>query len=407
MPQFTYVYIDKNGTKTNATMEAVNLHEVELNLDVRSIVVLEIHEQVSGDSARFQKTSRPGKVVNRRELIEFCIYMGTLAEAGLSLIGALGEYASEATNVTMKYISETLKTEVENGKSLSDGLARFPKTFTREFVYLVKAGEQTGTLPSSFKEIRSYLEWLERVSGEVKQATTYPVFVSVALGVFVLYLFSSVVPKITAILIDMKLKLPLITKIIVFLSDIAIQTWYMWLIAAVVVPVSYKFAVQKSTAFALLVDRVKLDIPVFGTLIRLIIQARFTHNFAILQRAGISILENIDLCKGFIGNKLFEKALEVASHDIQEGINLSVSLKKSGLFNGLVIRMIAVGEASGDLENSLKHASTYYDEEVPRRVKRVFGILEPLIILFLVGIIGSVALAIFLPILSISQGLGS
>ena len=99
--------------------------------------------------------------------------------------------------------------------------------------------------------------------------------------------------------------------------------------------------------------------------------------------------------------------MEVASHDIQEGINLSVSLKKSGLFNGLVIRMIAVGEASGDLENSLKHASTYYDEEVPRRVKRVFGILEPLIILFLVGIIGSVALAIFLPILSISQGLGS
>ena len=141
MPQFTYVYIDKNGMKTNATMEAVNIHEVEVNLDVRSIAVLEIHEQVSGDSARFQKTSRPGKVVNRRELIEFCIYMGTLAEAGLSLIGALGEYASEATNVTMKHISETLKTEVENGKSLSDGLARFPKTFTREFVYLVKACE--------------------------------------------------------------------------------------------------------------------------------------------------------------------------------------------------------------------------------------------------------------------------
>jgi type II secretory pathway component PulF len=231
-------------------------------------------------------------------------------------------------------------------------------------------------------------------------------FLSIALGIFVLYLFSNVVPKITKILIDMKLELPLITKIIVFISDVAINTWYIWIIAGIAIPLLYNLIIKKNQALMLIADSVKLELPVFGTLIRLLIQARFTHNFAILHRAGISVIENIELCKGFIGNALFQKALIKASSDVQQGITLSASLKSSGLFNGLVLRMFAVGEASGDLENSLNHASLYYDEEVPRRVKRVFSILEPMIIIVLVGIIGAVALAILLPIMSISQGLG-
>src|SRR5512133_880636 len=377
MPRFTYCYIDKSGQKQFSTIEAADLNEAESNLDIRNVALLEIHQHISEDANLFRGAKVPNKKVLRRDLVEFCIYMSTLADAGLSLTGALSEYSAESQHVTMKYISEALKSEVENGKTLSESLAQFPKVFTNEFVYLVKAGEQTGTLPNAFKEIKSYLEWLERVSGDVKQATTYPMFLSIALGIFVLFLFSNVVPKITKILIDMKLELPLITKIIVFISDVAINTWYIWIIAGVAIPLLYNFVVKKNHAFLLIADRVKLELPIFGTLIRLLIQARFTHNFAILHRAGISVIENIELCKGFIGNSLFQKALIKASSDVQQGITLSASLKSSGLFNGLVLRMFAVGEASGDLENSLNHASVYYDEEVPRRVKRVFSILEP------------------------------
>ncbi len=406
MPRFTYCYIDKSGQKQYSTIEASDLFEAESNLDIRNVALLEIHQHKSEDVNLLKGAKVPGKKVLRRDLVEFCIYMATLADAGLSLTGALSEYSAESQHVTMKYISEALKSEVENGKTLSESLARFPKVFTNEFVYLVKAGEQTGTLPNAFKEIKSYLEWLERVSGDVKQATTYPMFLSIALGIFVLYLFSNVVPKITKILIDMKLELPLITKIVVFISDAAINTWYLWIIAGVALPLIYKFIIKKNQAFMLIADSVKLELPVFGTLIRLLTQARFTHNFAILHRAGISVLENLELCKGFVGNALFQNALIKASRDVQQGITLSESLKSSGLFNGLVLRMFAVGEASGDLENSLNHVSMYYDEEVPRRVKRVFSILEPMIIIVLVGIIGAVALAILLPIMSISQGLG-
>lgn len=406
MPRFTYCYIDKSRQKQYSTIEAADLNEAESNLDIRNIPLLEIHQHISEDANLLKGAKVPGKKVLRRDLVEFCIYMSTLADAGLSLTGALSEYSAESQHVTMKYISDTLKSEVENGKTLSESLARFPKVFTNEFVYLVKAGEQTGTLPNAFKEIKSYLEWLERVSGDVKQATTYPMFLSIALGIFVLFLFSNVVPKITKILIDMKLELPLITKIIIFISNVAINTWYIWIAAGIAMPLLYNLIIKKNQAFMLIADSVKLELPIFGTLIRLLIQARFTHNFAILHRAGISVLENIELCKGFIGNSLFQKALIKASSDVQQGITLSASLRSSGLFNGLVLRMFAVGEASGDLENSLNHASLYYDEEVPRRVKRVFSILEPMIIIVLVGIIGAVALAILLPIMSISQGLG-
>jgi type IV pilus assembly protein PilC len=406
MPTFNYSFIDHRGAKKYSTIEGATLHEAEINLDVRGIAYLEISEEGSGKTIS-PKTSKIRGKVTRRELIEFCIYMGTLSEAGLSLIVALSEFANETQNLMLKHVVETLRSNVENGKMLSDVMAQFPKVFTKEFVHLIRAGERTGTLPNSFKELRSYLEWLERVSGDIKQATTYPIFVSVALAVFVLYLFSSVIPKITTILIDMKLKLPLITKIIVFLSDIAIHSWYYWVAGGIITPLLFKFLLRKNQKFAIFIDQIKLKIPIFGTLIQLIVQARFTQNFSILHRAGVSILENLELCKGFIGNLLFEKALLKASQDVQEGINLSVSLKNSGLFTGLVIRMFAVGEASGDLENSLKHAANYYDEEVPRRVKRVFGLLEPIIILFLVGIIGVIALAIFLPILSISGGMRS
>jgi type IV pilus assembly protein PilC len=331
--------------------------------------------------------------------------MGTLSEAGLSYSLSLNEFQAETQNEYFKYIVNSLKAGIESGITLAEGMNGFPKVFSREFVHLVQAGEQTGTMSNSFRELRRYLEWLERLGGDIRQATTYPAFIAVTLCIFVLYLFSSVIPKITAILIDMKLKLPLITRLIVGLSEFALHTWYIWIAAFIATPLALRIGVRLNGRFACFIDKCKLGIPVFGNLLRLILQARFTQNFSIMHRAGVSIIENLELCRGFIGNRVYASSLSRALRNIQEGITLSDSLKKSGLFSGLVVRMFAVGEASGDLENTLMHAAAYYEEEVPRRIKQVFGILEPLIILLLVAVIGMVALAIFLPILSISQGI--
>jgi type II secretory pathway component PulF len=401
---FKYTYVDENGLRKTSSIEAETLLEAQEKLNVKNIAVIDITESHQKTSSSFLSNFFDKKI-SRRELIEFCIYLGTLTEAGYSLVAALSDFSSETKNLYFKKVIDAIRVDVENGNAMSDSLSKFPRVFSKETICLIRAGEQTGTLPNSFKELRSYFEWTERVNADVKQATTYPAFVSVILMLFILFLFSNIIPKVTKVFVDMKLQLPAITKVLVFLSTVAAHTWYLWLMAGIAAPLAIKIGAKRNPAFAFLIDSMKLRVPVFGALNRLIIQSRFTQNFATLHRSGISILENLELCKGFIGNRVFIKAIEQAYYDVQEGVSLSASLKGSGLFSMLIVRMFAIGEASGALDASLIHAAVYYNEEVPRRVKRVFTILEPLIILFLVFVVGSVALGIFLPILSISKGL--
>lgn len=403
MPNYYYTYIDKNGIKKSSCIEGTSLEEVERKFDIIGVALIEIKE-VNKKTVHNKKTAHQGKV-RRRELIEFCIYLGALSNAGLSLVDALSDYASEIQNPAFKKIVESLSRGIKNGQTLSEGMSQYPRVFSKEFIHLIHAGEQTGTLPRSFKELRSYLEWLERINGDIKQATIYPLLVTIVLALFILFLFSSVVPKITSILIEMKVELPLITRVIMIISSISVRYWWLILLVTTAIPLAIKILARKSMAASKMIDSLKLRIPVFGILLQIIIQARFTQNFAVLHRAGISILENLQLCKGFIGNQIYAIALQKAYQEVTDGGSLSTALKNCGLFSGLVVRMFSVGEVSGDLENSLTNAAAYYDEEVPRRVKRAFSVLEPLIIISLVAVVGAVALAVFLPILSMSDGL--
>ncbi|OGS36032.1 MAG: hypothetical protein A2293_05855 [Elusimicrobia bacterium RIFOXYB2_FULL_49_7] len=402
MAAFTYSYVDSFGAKHKATMEGANLGEVEHKLNALNIAVLNV---APASPLLYRSPSVSPEKISNRELIEFCIYLYSLTEAGLSLTLSLREFANETKNGYFKYVIETLQRTVEGGQSLSKGMAQFPKVFSTEFVHLIQAGEQTGTLAQSFKQMRGYIEWMQRVKADIKQATTYPIIVCFVLGVFMLYLFTFVIPKITDMLIEMKIQLPLITRIVMNISNVAVHTWWGWLMLGVMVPVTVRIAVKRSEAFALFLDKLKLQVPLFGNLLTTIIQARFSRNFVILHRAGISIFKNLDLCRGAIGNRLYMRAIEKASQDVRDGKDLSTSLKSSGLFSGLVLRMIAVGESSGGLDSSLEHVAAYYDEEVPRKVKKIFGIIEPLLILTIVSVVGTVALSIFLPILSLSSGI--
>ncbi|MBD3317884.1 MAG: hypothetical protein GF344_19030 [Chitinivibrionales bacterium] len=405
MTTFSYTHIDPHGRRRVGAIEASDKLQAQKSLEANQLIVVNITEGDGGKKRKSASIKRRGKV-SRREIIEFCIYMTTLTEAGLPITDALEEFEEETPNEYFRYVVRNLKTGVQTGRPLSEGLALFPKVFSREFVYLVRAAERTGTLPNAFRELRSYQEWLERLANDVKQATTYPIIIVIALGCFIFFLFSSVIPRITSILTDMRIELPAITRAVMGLSAMAVHSWYYWIAAGILIPVGIKIGITRSESFAMIVDRYKLSLPIFGGLFRIIIQARFAQNFAVLHRAGISILENLELCGAFIGNRVYARHLNRAMLDVRDGVRLSQSLKNSDAFSGLVLRMLAVGEATGNLDEALRHAAEYYNEEVPRRVKRLFSIMEPLIILILVGVIGVVAAAVFLPILSMSGGLG-
>ena len=404
MARFAYTWIDSEGRKRSAVAEADNQNELEGRMLAQGMALLDLHPTSGGKLGSKDGTPSKRKVA-RRDLIELCIFAATLSDAGLSITVALRDFAEETQNTYFRSVLEGMATSVESGETLASSMAMSPDIFRSEFISVIRAGEKSGRLPESFSEIRVWLEWQERIAGDIRQATTYPMVVSIVLALFILYLFSSVVPKIATILEDMHVAMPLISRIVLGISHLATKTWWAWLLLFGGTPLAFKFALKRSEPMAEWWDGVLLKLPVFGELNSMGAQSRFAQNFAVLHRAGISILDNLELCMGLVGNRRFSKALGFAIRDVGEGGTLTGSLRRSGLFTSLSLRMLAAGESSGDLEKALNNVARYYNEELPRRIKRVFGLMEPALIVVLVAVVGTVAMAIFLPILSLGSGL--
>lgn len=407
MPKFQYSIMDLQGRTSWVTEEANDLFELEESLNRKRIEFHRIKkapfwaELSSSDLNGSKKAQR----VKSRELIEFCIHMGVLVNAGVPLTQAIKDFVSEVSNPYFKYIVKDLYQRITNGESLSGSLAIYPKVFSDEFVYLVRAGERTGTLPSALQELRKYLEWKDKIKSEMTQATVYPATVAIVVSVFILFLFSSIVPGIVKILIDLKVELPWMTVVVIAISDFILGYGFYVLGISIVSLFTLVFCYRKYPKFAYEIDGLKLKIPITGELTSLVLQARFIHNFSIIHRAGISILENLELCYRFVPNRIYQKAITQIREDVRDGQSLTDSFRDARVFSSLIVRMVAVGENSGNLDDSLVHASNYYDEEIPRKLKKVLSLLEPALIITLIGIVGFVALAIFLPIMSISGGL--
>lgn len=405
MPRFTYRWVDERGKKLSAVAESRSIDELEGMLLGQGMALLDIHPSGSNLSSDQRQKAKGRRKVSRRDIIELSIFAGTLCEAGLSITTALRDFAEETRNPYFRSVLEGMATSVESGETLASSMACHPDIFKTEFVSVVRAGEKSGRLPESFAEIKSWLEWQERIAGDIRQATTYPMVVSILLSLFILYLFSSVVPRIAAILETMHVAMPFITRLVLGVSHLATRTWWLWLGIFIGIPLGIRQWIRRSPRFAEWWDGLLLRLPVLGELNSMGSQSRFAQNFAVLHRAGISILENLELCTGLVGNRRFSRALSFAIRDVGEGGSLTASLRKSGLFSPLSLRMLAAGEQSGDLEKALGNVARYYNEELPRRIKRAFGLLEPALIVVLVAVVGTVALAVFLPILSLGSGI--
>jgi len=368
MPSFEYSLLDDQGKKHWYSESATSQIDLMDQLESRGIDFIQVRKSgfLNFNIASSKKERVKASKVKPRELIKLCIHLSVLIEAGVPLTQALKDYTLEISNPYFKQVIQDLYQRVTNGSSLSDGLMSYPTVFKDEFIYLVRAGERTGTLPNALKELKKYLEWQEKIRSEMRQATTYPKVVAVVVGIFVLYLFSSIVPGIAKILVDLEIDLPWMTRVVMAISDFILG--YGILSLAVIIPIflAHKYFYNNHPPYAYEVDGLKLKIPVMGNLSSLVLQARFVHNFSIIHRAGISILDNLDLCYKFVPNRIFQTAIQKVKDDIRDGRSLSESMRDTGVFSSLILRMVSVGESSGNLDESLLHATNYYDEEIPR-----------------------------------------
>lgn len=399
MPQFDYRGVDREGRVQAGSWVAADELELETYLRARGLWLLESRAQKARTTAvRFGR-------VPRVELIQFCTLLCFQTRVGIPLVQALDSLAQEGVSPAFARVVRVLRSRVESGVSLSAAMEEMTRTFPRDLVHLVRSGEQGGSLPEAFTQAKEHLEWQERVAAEVRQATLYPMLVLTATVGFVLVLFTWVVPKFVALLTAAKVPLPGPTRVVFALSSWAQSSGWVVVLAAVGAVVVLRWLRNRSPAVALGLDQARMALPVFGGFVRLVVLTRFAHNLALLYRNGVALPQALDLVGGVVGSPRVTNAIREVRSRVLAGTSLSEAMQRQRVFPSLLIRMVSVGERTGQLDQALEQVAGHYQELLPRQLKRVLGLLEPSLILGLVLVVGTVALAVILPVLSLMQGL--
>ena len=401
MANFQYRAIDAQGKPIEGEMTAPDLSQLEHQLQDMGLWLVRTLETKPKSAARIAQ--KRGKVKSR-DLMEFSTHMFTLLEAGIPLTQALKSLSVETPSLHLRATLQAIFQQVEAGNTLHDAMKQHPRVFPPQLTNLVHAGEESGTLTDTFKELERYLDWLDQIRGDVRQATIYPSIVMVAVFGLLVLLFTFVIPRFVPILEGLHVPLPTITIMVIAISELFVKTWWLWGSFILVSPVVWVLGRKYVPGWVHWCDRMILQLPVLGELIRMLTLSKFVQNFAVLYRAGIPVLQSLQLCQGLIGNSVVEKALQDTQRAVSEGSTIHESLSHHPVFPPMVIQMISVGEATGTLPHTLMNVANYYNREIPRRIKKVFSILEPLITLVLIGIVGIVALALFMPMMSLMGG---
>src|SRR5213593_3249119 len=408
MTVFQYRGLDKTGRAVAGTMAAVDAINLEEKLRAGGYWLLDAQAKepvVTTKGGAESVLGSWGTGVKRRDMIEFCTMMNFQCRAGVPLVQALQVIAEDCENLRFKKIIQELYRHLEAGLLLNEAMAKYPQIFPRQLTSVLRAGELGADLPGAFNSIRKYLEWLEEMLRDVRQASIYPMIVLTVVCAFVLLLFSFVIPKFVTLLAAANVALPLLTQIVFGASDFAKATWWVWPLLGLVLYVSVRTACRLSKGFRLWFDELKLNLPVFGELQLMLAISRFAHNLALLYKAGIAIVNALKLCEDLVGNAVVERSVHQMQAAIESGDTISESMSRHTIFPSLLVRMVAVGETSGNLDVGLQNVSDYYHDIVPRRIKTIFTLVEPAMIVFLVMLVGTIAVAIFLPILSLMSAI--
>ena len=342
------------------------------------------------------KGSSRGPRVKRKELIAFMLHVGSYLEAGVPLLGALEDYRVPEQPKVDAAIQD-LRRRIEGGASLSEAMEAYPTLFNVMQVSMVRAGEGSGKLDEAIQEVVKLVEWEDEFTGQLKQAATYPLIVFGIVGLVVLLVSTFALPVIIKLLKDLNVPLPLPTRIFLVLGGF-MGAWG-WLVALVGVGIfaGIKAALRKP-GFRLAWDTRKLTLPLVGGLVTKVSLSRFSTFFAAQYRAGIPIIQVLRECQGVTGNARLSLCVRRIREGVESGERLAVMAARVGYFPTLVVRMLAIGEEAGNLEQTLGKVSRYFDAEVRASIKKFFQALEPLIMVMLAGVIVFVAISILLPI---------
>ena len=301
--------------------------------------------------------------IKQRDIIHFSSYLSIILSAGIPIISGLQDLAVSGKNEIFGIISKIIE-DITEGSLLHEAFSRHTKVFGETYIYMIKAGESSGSVPKVLKELARFMEWQEELLSNIKKMSIYPVVVLSALGVLVGLLLSFAFPRIAKILVGMKVPLPLSTRMLMGISNIFSSYWYIiiFVIFGGFMGILLMSQMEKGRV---LLDQIKLRIPVIGELIRKVSLSRFTRHLSLLMGSGVGIIEAFTIVEKVVGNRVISEAIRKAKNDVESGSTITESLQKTAVFPPMVIKMIHVGETTGTLTDSL-------DKFLPIMIRR-FG----------------------------------
>ncbi len=345
-------------------------------------------------------TSKKGGSVTSSQIAIFTKQFSVMLEAGLPLVQSLGILAEQAENAAMANCLDEVRADVEAGSTLAEAMRKHPKVFDTLFVNMIAAGEAGGILDVILQRLSIFVEKLVKLKRSLVSASVYPgVVITVAIGI-VVAIMVFVIPTFAELFKNMNATLPLPTRIVMGISDL-MQAYILPILAFLVLLVVAAQRYYATYSGRLMMDGLTLKIPIFGEVIRKIIVARFSQTLGTLLTSGISILEALDITARTAGNLVIQNALLDARKAVQEGNTLVEPLKKSGLFPAMVVQMVGVGEQTGELDQMLQKMADFYEEQADAAIADFLTLIEPLMIVFLGGIIGGIVISMYLPIFSL------
>jgi type II secretory pathway component PulF len=404
MPTFEYKAKTRTGEVVSGSVAAGDKRQALAQLGRMGYFPMSV-ETSSAKTPRGKTGTQLKARVSRREVLMFTQQLSTLLRAGMALSQALTTLEKRTQSKGMKPVLAQIRGDIVSGVGLSESMARFPKVFSRFYVNLVRSGEASGTLDEVLVRLKLHQERMAEIREKVVGALIYPLVIMGA-GVAVIVFFMTVmVPRFATMFKEMGRTMPLPTRILIGVSDAFVSYWWVGVLLIALAVGLYMQQVRTEKG-RLIIDRAKMRLPILGSVIRANAFAQFARTLATLLENGVPVLAALQIVEDTMTNRVIANEIRQARTRVTDGTSISQPLAKGNIFPPLLIDMLAVGEESGDVANSLKNIADTYEQELTQTLKVMVTLLEPAIIIFMATVVGGIVLSVLLAVFDITSGIG-
>ncbi len=401
MPVYKYKAIDESGKAVQGVIDAESPKGATEKLKRQGVFLSSLHEAKEGRSRSFN----PFKGIKISELAVTTRQFSTLISAGLPLEASLSALSEQTEDNKLGQVLAEVRERVSEGSSLANALSEHKDIFSDLYINIVKAGEASGSLDIVLLRLADFLETQAALTSRVKGALIYPMFMFFIGGGVLFFTMTYVIPRIAKIFEDSQSSLPLMTLILIKISDF-LNNYILLILLFVIILVFASIRFNKTDRGKMFFDRLMLKVPVFGKLTSMVAISRFTRTLGTLLSSGIPLLDALEIGEAVMGNKVYRKTLQKVRDNVREGSSLAQPLKESGVFPPLVTRMIAVGEQTGEMEAMLSKVADIYDQQVDTMVSTLTSLLEPVMIVIIGAVMAFIVFAVLLPIFNLTSTIG-